>query len=297
MTNALTARIERGDVVLIDGATGTELERHGVPMVEGAWTGDAARTHAEALQAVHASHIHAGADLIIANTFASSRHLLAYGGLEEHFEGLNRRGVEIALAARDAAGRPEVAVAGSMSTSHQGGPTPPLEVVRRNFREQAAILADAGSELIALEMMRDIDQTLVCIEAVVETGLPLWLGFSCHAEGRPEPILWEETATLSEGLAAIADAPVEVLSIMHTEVTDVDACLDVIEAEWDGPVGVYAHSGDFVHPHWVFNGVISAEDHTAHALRWVDRGVQVIGGCCGITCDHIAHLNTALAAR
>jgi S-methylmethionine-dependent homocysteine/selenocysteine methylase len=50
---------------------------------------------------------------------------------------------------------------------------------------------------------------------------------------------------------------------------------------------VYAHSGKFVEPNWIFNDVISPEDYAAAAKAWKQRGVQVIGGCCGIGVEHI----------
>lgn len=280
-------------MLLIDGATGTELERHGVEMVQGAWSGDAARTHPEALQAVHESHIRAGAELIIANTYASSRHLLTYAGLEEHFELLNLRGIEIALAAREAAQAPNVVVAGSLSTSQQGGDFPPIDVARRNFRDQAEMQAEAGAEILMLEMMRDIEQTDACLEAALSTGLPVWLGWSCHDDDGVA-MLWNRTATLAEGMASIEGRGVQVVSIMHTEVTDVDTCLDVLDLTWNGPVGVYAHSGVFDHPNWLFNGVISEQDYCTRSRGWLERGVQVIGGCCGITDSHIATMKQTL---
>ena len=175
---SLRDRLAAGDIVLIDGATGTELERLGVPMREGAWCGDVVRTHPDVLRAVHEAHIAAGAELIITNTFAAHRHLLAFGGIEQHFELLNRRSVEVALEARDRAGNPDVAVAASMSTSRQGGTPPPLAVARDNFAEQAEILAAAGADLFVLEMMRDLDETQLCIDAAAATGLPIWLGWS-----------------------------------------------------------------------------------------------------------------------
>ncbi|MEM7096082.1 MAG: homocysteine S-methyltransferase family protein [Actinomycetota bacterium] len=296
-SSVFAERLATGERILIDGATGTELERRGVPMVQGAWTGDAARTHPDELREIHRSHIAVGAELIIANTFASSRHLLAFGGLEQHFELLNRRGIELALEAREEAGRPDVVVAGSMSTSRQGGPFPTIEDARRNFADQAAIQADAGAEVIILEMMRDLEQTDACLQAALDTRLPVWLGWSCFTEGHDEPMLWEGGHTLRAGMAEFGDSGVEAVAIMHSEVEDVEPCLRVLADCWDGPVGAYAHSGDFVHPNWVFNGVISEQDYAAHALRWLDLGVQIIGGCCGITCDHIDVLREAVESH
>lgn len=63
--------------------------------------------------------------------------------------------------------------------------------------------------------------------------------------------------------------------------------------EWSGPVGVYAHSGDFIDNQWVFDGVIAPDEYTATAVGWLARGVQVIGGCCGVGPEHIRALRAA----
>ena len=78
---------------------------------------------------------------------------------------------------------------------------------------------------------------------------------------------------------------------MHTDVTAVDTCLDVVEVNWPGPVGVYAQSGDYVEDSWIFNNIISPNDYATVADRWLERGVQVIGGCCGLGTSHIRALS------
>ena len=162
-TSQLGRRLASGQRVLIDGATGTDIERRGVPMVQNAWCGASALTHPDDVRAVHVAHIEAGAEMIIANTYASSRHLLAWADMEVHFVELNQLGVQLAIDARDATNRGDIPVAGSMSTSRQGGPFPDLETARVNYRDQARILAEAGADLIVLEMMRDIDHTEACL--------------------------------------------------------------------------------------------------------------------------------------
>ena len=282
-------RLATGAVMLIDGATGTELERRGVPMLEGAWCGDTTRTHPDDVRAVHLAHIAAGAELIITNTFATSRHLLDSVDYGEHFEAANQRAAELALEARSIAGRPEVLVAGSMSTTTMGKQLPPIETARVNFRDQAAILADAGVDLLMLEMMRDVEQTHAALDGALATGLPVWMGVSCVLKDGV-PWLWNETATLAELLPTVADRPIELISVMHTEVAEIPACLDVLAEHWSGPVGVYAHSGIFEPPYWKFIDVISPADYAAACAAWIDRGVQVVGGCCGIGHEHIAEL-------
>ena len=66
----LQERIAEGEVIILDGATGTELERRGVPMHGEAWSAMALYTHPEVVRQVHEDYIRAGADIIITNTFS-----------------------------------------------------------------------------------------------------------------------------------------------------------------------------------------------------------------------------------
>jgi len=72
----LEQRLAGGGVVILDGATGTELERRGVPMDGQAWSATANLTHPDVVRSVHEDYIRAGADVIITNTFATARNLL-----------------------------------------------------------------------------------------------------------------------------------------------------------------------------------------------------------------------------
>ena len=82
-------RLANKEVILIDGATGTELERAGVPTVKEAWTAATSLSHPEIVRQVHENYIKAGAQMIIANTYSCSRHLLEKAKLDQHFEELN----------------------------------------------------------------------------------------------------------------------------------------------------------------------------------------------------------------
>lgn len=293
MSTQLADRLAGGDVILIDGATGTEIERRGVPMVDGVWSGAAALTHPEVIQAVHEEYIRQGAEVIIANTYACSRHVLDRVGIGDEFERLNRVGVEIALAARAAVEAVDVVVAGSISTTEMGREQPPVDVGRVNYRDQARIQAEAGAQMIALEMLREITQTQLALDGVRETGLPVWVGYACRTVDS-EPWLWNLNDRLADALGELAGQPIELVAIMHTEIDDIDISLDVLQEHWGGPIGVYAQMGRLEGVNWVYGDTVSPAEYTKKCLRWVDRGVQVIGGCCGIGPEHIAHLRANL---
>jgi homocysteine S-methyltransferase len=158
--------------------------------------------------------------------------------------------------------------------------------LRDNTQEQAAIMAAAGADLLMLEMMADVDRTRTVLEAAQTSGLPVWVGFSCRVD-EDGGVYLLDGPTLQEGLEAIRDRDVALVSIMHTQVEHISACLDVLAAHWPGYVGVYAHSGHFEAPNWIFDGIISPGEYAAAATSWLDRGAQVVGGCCGIGVEHI----------
>ena len=182
--------------------------------------------------------------------------------------------------------KPDVLVAGGLSYWSFIERHPPLEDLLKDATEQAAIMAKAGVDLLMLEMMVDIDRMLVLLEAAQSTGLPVWVGFSMEPDDAGNMCLFSGQP-LEDALAALEGKGVPLVNVMHTEVRDVDASLDVVAEHWNGLVGVYAHTGDTVDGDWVFDGIITPEDYAAAARRWLDRGINVVGGCCGIWPEHI----------
>ena len=162
--------------------------------------------------------------------------------------------------------------------------------------EQAAILASAGADLLMLEMMVDVESLLVSYDAAATTGLPVLAGLSCKPGPDGEMMLLRG-GTLSEALDALKGRDVPMLNIMHTEVDDIDACLDIVEAHWSGPISVYAHSARWQGEADKFSITIAPEAHAHHASRWLERGISLVGGWCGLDVDHITALRPLFQAE
>jgi len=297
----LVERLVRGEVVILDGAMGTELQHRGVPMDRVTWCGTAIATHPLVIRAIHEDYIRAGADIVITNTFGASRHVLEPAGLGDRVGELNRTAVALARQACDEAGdgRP-LYVAGSISSflpEKAALETLPVDVARASYREQAENLAEAGADFIILEMMMDVEHTMVAIEAAAATGLPVWVGFSCRPSADGESIVFWHKGRDVEFAPAFEKAMAAggvVAGVMHSEVETMIPALSIVLSRWPGPVMAYAHSGHFVMPDWQFADVISPEGYLAAAEQWVAMGAQVIGGCCGIGPEHIRLLKKRL---
>jgi homocysteine S-methyltransferase len=291
------ARLAADEVVLLDGGMGTEIEARGVRMDEDAWSAVANLEAPEIVEGIHADYIAAGADVITTNTFAAGPLALEPAGLADDAERINRAGVELALRARAAAGRP-VAIAGSMSGIKSGTETAPPESerdrLRAAYRRQANTLAAAGADLLLLEMMQLPSEHDLVLDAAQDVGLPVWLGMSAGApDGGRVATHSDPDQDFEEALVAFLRRRVDAVLVMHSQIAHVEPALDVVRRRWDGPRGAYPHHGDWETPHWVFRELAPA-DFARCAAGWRDRGVRIVGGCCGTRPEHIAALRAAL---
>ena len=315
----LRARLEGREVIILDGAIGTQLQRMEVPLSHDAWAAIALETHPFTVRRLHELYIEAGVDVITTNTYSSARHNLLPLGLGDKVHELNLRAAMLAQDARDrsASARP-VWIGGSVSNYGlmAGAETgwrdyqyfrdrieTSDDQARANLREQAEILAESGVDFLIAEPTGSTVQRRWVFEACLATGLPVWSGFKCHrdtADGSLKVGYWSEEALDAE-FTALAALGGEVVTVFHSPVDATDDALAVVKAHWDGPIGVYpeAERPDYVEMHRddSIRTKLTPDEFVARAGRWVAGGVQVIGGCCGVEIEYIRPLRDALPER
>ena len=297
-------KLDNGEVIILDGGTGSEIERLGVEMNDLAWCGIAHVDYPDVVRQVHESYIHAGAEVIIANTFGTAPHVLMRLGLEDQIAQVNQSAVAAALAARDNCGR-EVCVAASMSSmpAFDTFSVPKTDEVRQGFVRQAELLVEAGAELIIAEMMRDVDISDMVIPAARGTGIPVWTGFSASMNDAgtlinyESPVRDDETMPFRRLAEEVLAMGCDAAGVMHSSVNDTGPALAELGELWNGPMFAYAESGHFVPPSWKFEDIISPLDYLGYVKQWVEQGVQVVGGCCGMGPEHIRVLDENLPAK
>ena len=304
----LISLLDGDQILLMDGALGTELERRGVPFEGCGWSAFAVRDHGSTITEVHGDYINVGAKLHIVNSFALGRHVLQPVGLAKEFEQLNRRSVELfdLAVSNSKQDRREFWVAGSLSTfsaNSDRSALPKEEVLWKNYNDQARILFESGVDLFALEMLFDSEVTLLMLDAVQQFKLPVIIGITCdwldsngtrqvigNALGMP-PIELEQilNSILQSGITQNA-----ILSIMHSEFDVTDAALEIVQRKWNGPIAIYPNSGEFINLQMQFDSVCSPTAFQTTAAKWIGSGVNIVGGCCGIGPSHIQALSSKL---
>jgi len=261
-------------------------------------------THPDAVRGVHADYIDGGARMHIVNSFALARHVLEPAGFGYDVASFNAKSVALCREALEARGSQEPQwITGSLSTfaaQSDRSRLPDPVALETNYREQAQILAYAGVDLFTLEMLCDFELTQAALNTTLPFGKPVIVGFTTKWDSDGATVLTRademglEPVVLDDVLADLAptlpaDQPI-IMSIMHSDLDVTDAALDVLRRHWSGPVAIYPNSGRFEYPHWQFDSVCPPEEFVAAAQSWIERGVGIIGGCCGVGPSHISAL-------
>ena len=207
MAASFLDRLHAGEILVADGATGTNLQQRGLArgMASERWVLD----NPDQIVRLHSDFIQAGSDLILTSTFGATSIRLAASGLEARAAEINRKAANLA---RQAAGTSGTLVAGSIGpTGHLLKPFGPLEEEEAiaAFAAQAQALSAAGVDLLVIETQFDLSEAKAAIQGVRSvSNLPLVVSFSYDRGTRT--MMGIRPATMASELA---DLGVDVLGI------------------------------------------------------------------------------------
>ena len=283
----LARRLGAGPPLLLDGATGTELERRGVPSELPLWSTLGLIRAPETVLAVHCDYVLAGVDALTADTFRTQERALARAGEGGRACELTRLAVSLARRAAGAAraGR-RVLVLGSappLEDCYRPELTPGDVELAREHAAHAANLCEAGVDAILAETHNSVREARAAARAACEAGAPFLVSFVCDAAAR---LLSGEP--LAEALAAVAPLGPLAVGVNCLPASAVPACLPALRA-CGLPFAVQANLGAPT-PRGERSEALSPERFAGLAGAWIEAGARAVGGCCGTTPAHLAAL-------
>ncbi|MGZ4887901.1 MAG: bifunctional homocysteine S-methyltransferase/methylenetetrahydrofolate reductase [Candidatus Angelobacter sp.] len=295
MATDLLTRLKQGPV-LCDGAMGTLLYAKGV-FINKCYD-ELNLTQPDLIRNIHQEYLNAGAEIIETNTFGGNSFRLGRHGLADKVDEVNRKGAELAREAADAFNLKKAAnvlVAGSIGPL--GLRIEPLgktsrEEARASFREQITALVAGGVDLLMLETFGYLEELHQAILAAREVApeMPLVAQVTIDEDGNCLDGASPETFT-----AKLNDWGVDVIGC-NCSVGPV-AMLEAIERIrrlTDKPLAAQPNAGI---PRSIEGRNIylcSPEYMASYARKFVNAGVNLVGGCCGTTPEHIKAMNSAL---
>jgi S-methylmethionine-dependent homocysteine/selenocysteine methylase len=281
--------------LILDGATGTELNRRGVDTGLPLWSANALMNDRDAkiLQQIHEDYLRAGADIITTNTFRTHVRALAPSGNAARALELTRRAVEIARAAIASVGSDSPKfIAGSVSTledCYRPDLVPSDDELRAEHSERIHHLIECGVDFILVETINTIREAAIMAELAVVTGSPVVVSFVCDRDGK---ILSGET--LTEAANQLLPLGISAIGVNCGPTPNLAKPLAELQTACgkDFPLIAYGNIGyadDEVG--WVNTDSENPDAYCNHATQWP---VKIVGGCCGTTPEHIHQLKLVL---
>lgn len=276
-------------VLILDGATGSNLIRAGMP--RGVCTEQWILENENILIDLQRAYVEAGSQVVYAPTFGGNRMNLAGYGLEGQIRELNQRLVD--LSKRAVEGR--AYVAGDITTCGQilgSSGDVSYEAALERYKEQISYLVSAGADLLVAETMINIDETVAAVEAALEVcDLPIMCSMTVEADGSifSGGNAVEAAATLQEvGACAVGvncsvgpDQLEAVISNMK-QISRVP-----IIAKPNAGMPVITEKGEALYS-------MTPEDFALHMKKLIDAGAGIVGGCCGTTPEYIRALSRTI---
>ncbi len=295
MTDALQQLLDAHEVVILDGATGTELQRRGVETPLPMWTADAAERAPDVLRQVHRDYLEAGAHIVTANTFRTTAYTLRGFGRESEARALTARSVALAREACEAAGHGLVAGCISpLEDCFHPERVPPGDVLLREHADHARNLAHAGVDLLLVETMNTAREAHDAASVALETGLPVLVSLILDPHGNGDLLSGED---LEVAWAHIRPLSVAGFLVNCSPSAVVTAALE--RMQWDDdarPIGAYANFGKpDDRSGWTPDTATPPVRYADAVREWRRLGARLIGGCCGTTPEHVRAIAATVA--
>ena len=289
MTRQEFDELTKKGVVLLDGATGSNLRKAGMPV--GISSEQWVLENPGVLQELQRAYVEAGSQIVYAPTFAANRISLRNFDLQDRVVELNTKLVKIS---KDAVGG-RALVAGDLTTTGQllepqGNLT--YDALYQAYREQIKALVDAGVDLIGAETMLGVDETVVALDAAQSVcDIPMMCSLTLEADGTAMygGNAVEAVMTLQEmGAAAVGLNCSVGPDQLESVVANMKAVAKVpIIAKPNAGMPIINEKGEAIYD-------MNAEDFARHAKRLVEVGAGIVGGCCGTTPEYIRKLAEVL---
>jgi homocysteine S-methyltransferase len=278
-----------GDVILLDGATGTELGRRGVDISPPLWSARALLDAPNVLEQIHREYLEAGADALIACTFRTHRRTLAKHGIAGRAEELTHTAVKIALRARDAI-NPDAKIFGSvgpLEDCYMPESAPHKDICRSEHERMIRTLIDAGVDAVWIETMGTLREAEAAAEAARAIAPEKWaISFLTQGEGRPGELISGES--LVDLLPTLQDALAVGVNCLPAPAAVPDIKLLRRLLPETVRVSCYANTGkQLSDSQWTATDAEDPRRYAGYVRQWLIAGADIVGGCCGTTPETI----------
>lgn len=289
------------DITLLDGSIGQELVKRSGDRATPLWSTRVMMDHPDLVGEVHADYFRRGATIATTNTYAVHRARLERVGLEDQIGKLTETALAQAERARKGTNGRIAGSLGPLLASYRPDLQPDPDDAAEKFAELAGLMAD-HVDLFLIETVSSLQEAEGALRGLADGGRPVWLALTVDDSDGTRLRSGEPLSDIAPLVDRFAPEAV-LINCSRPEV--IPAALKVI-ADLGRPVGAYANgftgiSDAFLKDAPTVDALeqrrdLGPETYAEHAMRWVQQGATIIGGCCEVGPDHIEALAHHLRA-
>lgn len=287
----LQKKLQKGQLILMDGAMGTEILNRGVPTTLPLWSADALLTNPDVVREIYEDYITAGAEIIITNTFSTTKRMFAKKGIGRKAKAATILACKLAQEARkNVKAKHDVYIAGSASPledCYSPELTPSEKELEKEHDENVKHLKEGGVDFILIETMITLRETLAVLKAAKKYGLPAAVSFCVNDK---QQLLGGEY--LIEVIPVIEKYQPLFIGVNCVSIAIATQTVQYLDNVTTFPVSVYAQGDGEPEDDqgWKFNHKAIEKRYLKAARQWLKDGAQIVGGCCGTTPAYISSL-------
>ena len=296
------------NLIIGDGAMGTELRRRGVEVpshVESIWSALALKEATSIVEEIHIDYIEAGSDYITTNNYAVTRPILSRDNLDNELESLTIKSIEIAKAALSKTKRENVKILGSLpplETSYRADLILKEEEMNKQYSEIANILK-GKVDIIICETMASALEAKCALKAALETNMPVWVSWTLHGDVRNTLPSGE---TVNQAFTELNGLEPDAYLVNCCAANLVTPSIKALKELTDIPIGGYANAENVAldtensnlkfaaERHWNSAIEINEKAYLEEARLWIKEGASIVGGCCRTKPSYIKELSANL---
>ncbi len=296
------------NLIIGDGAMGTELRRRGVEVpshVESIWSALALKEATSIVEEIHIDYIEAGSDYITTNNYAVTRPILSRDNLDNELESLTIKSIEIAKAALSKTKREDVKILGSLpplETSYRADLILKEEEMNKQYSEIANILK-GKVDIIICETMASALEAKCALKAALETNMPVWVSWTLHGDVRNTLPSGE---TVNQAFTELNGLEPDAYLVNCCAANLVTPSIKALKELTDIPIGGYANAENVAldtensnlkfaaERHWDSAIEINEKAYLEEARLWIKEGASIVGGCCRTNPSYIKELSSNL---
>ncbi len=288
------------EITILDGGMGQELYRRGGKPASPLWSSQVMLDNPELVIELHRDYINAGAEIISLNSYSATPERLERDAEISLFEPLQKAALQAAQTARQQAGK-SIKIAGCLPplvASYHHELVPNDDQCLSSYKQIVELQAP-GVDLFIGETLSTVREAKIVCDAALYTGKPVWISFTVSDT---DGTRLRSGESLQSGIDVALKSGAQAVMVNCSIPESVEQSMTILKklnvrfgGLANGFTSISALKAGGTVDTLKQRDDLGPSDYADHAMKWVEHGATLIGGCCEVGPKHIAEIRNRVS--